>query len=474
MFDQAEHKRYMRKIIVIATFGGLLFGYDVGVLNGALPYMAKSLGLNSLSTGLITSALLMGAVFGAILGGKLSDLVGRRKNILFIALLFFISTLGCSLAPDIQTMMICRFVLGFAVGSASVTVPTYLAEMAPAQSRGRMVTWNELMIVGGVFIAFISNAVLGITLGENEHVWRFMLALAMIPAVCLFFGMLTVPESPRWLVKQGREAEAKAVLERIRDEHTAGIELYSIKRAISQEQHLGKVKISELNIPWIRRILLIGIAVAVFSQTTGVNSIMYFGTEILRDAGFETSAALIGNTAFGLISVLSTFAGIWLLDRAGRRPMMLVGLAGTTTILLIIAIATSMLAGHTALPYVVLSLTVIFLAFMQGAIGPVLWVTLSEIFPLRIRGAGMGISVAFLWITNFFIGLTFPMMLEGFGLSGTFFAFAAIGVVGFVIMKMFFPETKGKTLEEIEEAFKQEHGIDSVNSQHDIMQDAQK
>lgn len=474
MFNQAEHKSYMRKIIVIATFGGLLFGYDVGVINGALPYMAKSLGLNSLSTGIITSALLMGAAIGALLGGKLSDLGGRKKNIIFLAVLFFFSTLGCSLAPDIRMMMISRFFLGFAVGGASVTVPTYLAEMAPAKSRGRMVTWNEMMIVSGVLIAFISNAVLGITMSENEHVWRYMLALAMLPALCLFFGMVTVPESPRWLVSKGRIAEAQAVLNRIRDEHTAGIELYNIQRAVDQEKNLGKVKFKELTAPWIRRIMFIGIAVAVFSQTTGVNSIMYFGTEILRDAGLETSAALIGNTSFGVISVISTFAGIWLLDRVGRRPLMLVGIGGTTTVLLIISAATTMLAGNSAMPYVVLSLTVIFLAFMQGAIGPVLWVTLSEIFPMRVRGAAMGISVAIFWMTNFFIGLTFPVMLEGFGLSGTFLAFAAIGVVGFIIMKMFFPETKGKSLEEIEESFKQQYGVSSQSSQHEMLQEAQK
>lgn len=415
MFNQAEqskHKSYMRKIIVIATFGGLLFGYDVGVINGALPYMAKSLGLTSLTTGLITSALLMGAAIGGVLGGKLSDYVGRRKNIIFLAVLFFFSTLGCSLSPDIITMMISRFALGFAVGGASVTVPTYLAEMAPAHSRGRMVTWNELMICGGVLIAFVTNAVLGITLGENEHVWRYMISLAMLPALCLFFGMLKMPESPRWLVAKGKNQQAIAVLNKIRDPYTAEIELYNIQKAVEEVSGRNKFHWSELNTPWVRRILIIGIAVGVFSQTTGINSIMYFGTEILRDAGLETSAALIGNTAFGLISVLSTFAGIWLLDKVGRRPMMLTGLTGTTSILLLISVATSLLGNHPLLPYVVLTLTVIFLAFMQGAIGPVLWVTLSEIFPLRMRGAGMGVSVFFFWMTNFFIGLTFPMMLN--------------------------------------------------------------
>jgi major inositol transporter-like SP family MFS transporter len=215
----------------------------------------------------------------------------------------------------------------------------------------------------------------------------------------------------------------------------------------------------------MRRIVFIGIGVAVVSQVTGVNSIMYYGTEILRDAGFETSAALIGNTANGLISVLATLVGIWLLDKVGRRPMMLTGLTGTTTVLLLIGIFSFMLKGSDALPYVMLTLTVTFLAFMQGAIGPVLWVTLSEIFPLRLRGLGMGISVFFLWITNFFIGLMFPILLDKIGLSATFFSFAAIGFVAIAFVKKYLPETKGRTLEELEHYFR---NYDNRDNQNDL------
>jgi major inositol transporter-like SP family MFS transporter len=317
-----------------------------------------------------------------------------------------------------------------------------------------MVTQNELMIVGGQLLAFVFNAILGNTMGDNVHVWRYMLAISALPALILFFGMIKMPESPRWLISKGKNGDALNILRQIREEKKAKLEFSQIEATLAEESGMEKATFKDLNVPWMRRIVFIGIGVAVVSQITGVNSIMYYGTEILRDAGFETSAALIGNTANGLISVLATFVGIWLLDKVGRRPMMLTGLTGTTTVLLLIGILSFMLEGSPALPYVMLALTVTFLAFMQGAIGPVLWVMLSEIFPLRLRGLGMGISVFFLWITNFFIGLSFPVLLDKVGLSGTFLAFAAIGFVALAFVKKYLPETKGRTLEELEHYFR--------------------
>ncbi|MFD2215493.1 sugar porter family MFS transporter [Metabacillus endolithicus] len=454
MSKQVNQTSFLRTIVLVATFGGLLFGYDTGVINGALPYMSEALGLNSFTEGLVASSLLFGAALGAVFGGRLSDYYGRGQNILYLAILFFVAALGCTLAPNVTVMIIFRFLLGLAVGGASVTVPTFLAEMSPADSRGRIVTKNELMIVSGQLLAFVFNAILGNTMEDNIHVWRYMLAISSLPAIFLFFGMLKVPESPRWLVSKGKHDDALRILRLIRDEQQAKAELSQIKDAIAAESNLEKASVKDMSVPWMRRIVFIGIGVAVVSQVTGVNSIMYYGTEILRDAGFQTSAALIGNTANGVISVLATLVGIWLLDKVGRRPMMLTGLFGTTTALLLIGILSFTLEGSATLPYVMLTLTVTFLAFMQGAIGPVLWVTLSEIFPLRLRGFGMGISVFFLWITNFFIGLSFPIMLENVGLSGTFLAFATVGIVSLIFIFKYLPETKGRSLEEIEEFFR--------------------
>ncbi|MDR7246196.1 sugar porter family MFS transporter [Priestia megaterium] len=448
-----NHLSFLSTIVLISTFGGLLFGYDTGVINGALPYMSDDFNLNSFTEGLITSVLLLGAAIGAVFGGRLSDGIGRRKSIFFLAVLFFISTIGCTLSPNVTMMIISRFLLGIAVGGASVTVPTFLAEMSPSDRRGRMVTRNELMIVGGQFLAFVFNAILGNLFG-HIGVWRYMLSIAAIPAIVLFFGMMKVPESPRWLVKKGKNKEALRVLRKIRTEEQAQIELKEIENALSKEVELNEASFKDLAVPWMRRIVFIGIAIAFVTQATGVNSIMYYGTEILRQAGFATSAALIGNIANGVISVLATIVGIWLLGKVGRRPMMLTGLTGTTVTLLLIGILSFVVGSSTVLPYVMLALTVTFLAFMQGAIGPVLWVSLSEIFPLRLRGFGMGISVFFLWMTNFIIGLLFPVMLDKMGLSVTFFIFAVIGCVSIFLMAKFLPETKGRTLEEIETSFR--------------------
>ncbi|MBE5102051.1 sugar porter family MFS transporter [Priestia aryabhattai] len=461
MNKQVNQNAFLSTIVLVSTFGGLLFGYDTGVINGALPYMAKALSLNSYTEGLIASSLLFGAALGAIFGGRLSDYMGRRKNILYLAVLFFISTLGCTLAPNISVMISFRFLLGLAVGGASVAVPTYLAEISPAERRGRMVTKNELMIVGGQLLAFIFNAILGNTMGDSSYVWRYMLAIAALPAIILFFGMIKVPESPRWLVSKGKKEEALQVLRKIRDEKQAKLELSEIEANLAEESGMKRATFKDLNVPWIRRIVFIGIGVGVVSQATGVNSIMYYGTQILRDAGFETSAALIGNISNGAISVLATLVGIWLLGKIGRRPMMLTGLAGTTTVLLLIGVFSLTLEGSAALPYVMLTLTVTFLAFMQGAIGPVLWVTLSEIFPLRLRGLGMGISVFFLWITNFVIGLMFPILLDKIGLSTTFFIFAVLGFISIIFVNKCLPETKGRTLEELEHYFRNNDNQDT-------------
>ncbi|WP_260507225.1 sugar porter family MFS transporter [Listeria booriae] len=449
-------KAYLRLIAIISTFGGLLFGYDTGVINGALPYMSKAgqLNLTPAGEGIVASSLLFGAAFGAVFGGRLSDRNGRRKNLLMLAVVFFVATLGCTFAPNMAVMVVFRVILGLAVGGASVTVPTYLAEISPTERRGRMVTQNELMIVTGQLLAFTFNAIIGTTLGEDGNVWRYMLVIATIPAVVLWFGMLILPESPRWLASKGKIGDALRVLQQIREQNVAETELTEIKDNITAEAALDKATFKDLSVKWVRRILFIGLGIAVVQQITGVNSIMYYGTEILRDAGFGTEAALIGNIANGVISVLATFVGIYLLGKVGRRPMLITGLIGTTSALLLIGILSMLLQGTEALPYVVLSLTVTFLAFQQGAISPVTWLMLSEIFPQRLRGIGMGTTVFCLWITNFLVGFSFPILLAHVGLSITFFMFAVLGVFAILFVKKYLPETKGHSLEQIEYYFR--------------------
>jgi len=454
--NKGTDKKILKRITIISTFGGLLFGYDTGVINGALPFMSEKdqLNLTPFTEGLVASSLLFGAALGAVFGGRLSDSNGRRKNILYLAVLFFIATLGCTFAPNTTVMIAFRFLLGLAVGGASVTVPTFLAEMSPAERRGRMVTQNELMIVTGQLLAFTFNAILGSALGDTAHVWRYMLVIASLPAVILWFGMLIVPESPRWLASKGRIGDALRVLQQVREANRAQEELKQIEQSLAKESKTEKATLKDLNVPWVRRILFIGLGIAVVQQITGVNSIMYYGTEILKNAGFGTQAALIGNIANGVISVLATFVGIWLLGKVGRRPMLLTGLIGTTSALLLIGIFSLTMEGTQALPYIVLSLTVTFLAFQQGAISPVTWLMLSEIFPQRLRGLGMGVTVFCLWIVNFFVGLLFPVLMAGIGLSATFFIFVVLGLGAIAFVKKALPETKDRSLEELETYFR--------------------
>jgi major inositol transporter-like SP family MFS transporter len=453
--ESFSKKTFLRLITIVSTFGGLLYGYDTGVVNGALPFMSRDdqLGLTPFTQGLVTSTLLLGAAFGAVFGGRLSDRKGRRKTILSVAFIFVIATLGCSMAPNVAAMVTFRMILGLAVGATAVTVPAFLAELSPAEHRGRIVTQNQLMIVSGQLFAYTFNAILANTFGEAGNIWRYMLAIATLPAVILWLGMLIVPESPRWLAAKGKFGEALDVLRRIREEKRAQMEWNEIRQTVEKDAKMKKATLKDLKLPFVRRIIVIGVGIAMIQQLTGVNSIMYYGTEILKKSGFSTGAALIGNIANGLISVLATLTGIALLDRAGRRKMLITGLAGTSTALLLIGIFSITLKNSAALPFLVLGLTVMFLAFQQGGVSPVTWLMQSEIYPIHLRGLAMGISVFCLFITNFLVGLLFPVLFHAIGLSATFFIFTGLGIFSILFVKKFVPETKGRSLEEIEQSF---------------------
>ncbi|MFJ3672688.1 sugar porter family MFS transporter [Streptomyces sp. NPDC090106] len=447
----AAVSRRLRIITIVATFGGLLFGYDTGVINGALPYMTEDLGLTPATEGMVTSSLLLGAALGAVAGGQLSDARGRRRTILTLAVLFFVGALGCTLAPTTAVMVVARFVLGLAVGGASVTVPVYLAEVSPAERRGALVTRNELMIVSGQLLAFTSNAVIARVGGESGGVWRWMLVVATVPAVVLWFGMLVMPESPRWLASQSRFSEALDVLRQVRARQRAEAELAEVSAlAVRDEtEKLGGWKDMRAT-PWVRKLMFVGFGIAIVQQVTGVNTIMYYGTQILTDAGFAADSALTANIANGVISVLATFVGIWLLGRVARRPMLMTGQIGTTAALLMIGVFSLLLPAGDGRAYAVLAMTVTFLAFQQGAISPVTWLMLSEIFPMRMRGFGMGVAAVVLWLTNFVIGLVFPSLVAAIGISNTFFLFVVAGLLSLAFVKRCVPETKGRTLESLE------------------------
>ncbi|MFJ5222483.1 sugar porter family MFS transporter [Streptomyces sp. NPDC088400] len=452
--------RRLRTITVIATFGGLLFGYDTGVISGALPFMARSpeeggLGLSPLTEGIVASSLVLGAAFGALFGGRLSDRYGRKRTILGLAVLFFVGALGTALAPGLTVMVLFRTLLGLAVGGASATVPVFIAELAPAEHRGRLVTQNELMIVTGQMLAYTSNAIMANTVGEHG-VWRWMLAIATVPAVLLWFGMLFVPESPRWLASRGRFDEAARVLGRIRDAHVADAEFAEIKSRVTADAHEQRASWRELRTPWVLRLVTFGFALAVLTQLTGVNSIMYFAPTILLDTGLGTQAALTATIANGVVAVLAVSTGMWLLGRFGRRPMLLTGQVGVTVSLVLIAFCFLVLPESTARSYLVLASMLTFLLFMQGCVATVFWLMLSEIFPLRLRGFAMGMAVFGTWTANFVVTLVFPPLISAIG-GATFLIFAAVNAATIAFYLRTVPETKGRSMEALEAHFRRQY-----------------
>lgn len=458
MTTPQESGRFLTKLTVIATLGGLLFGYDTGVISGALLYMKDDLALSSFGEATVVSSLLFpGAAFGALFGGRVADRIGRKRMLLVCAGLFLIGAVGCALAPTVQIMVAARIILGLGVGAAAVTCPLYLAEMAPAERRGRMVTINELMIVTGQMLAFATNALLD-HLIHDPHVWRTMLAVAAVPAIALFLGMLVLPDSPRWYGLKGRMDEARTVLRLSRTPDEADAEFGLIAEHTAHMLKSTATPFSVIrDVPWIRRVVLIGCGLAIVQQATGINTVNYYAPTILEQSGLGVSAALVATIAVGVTSVVTTIIGIILLGFVGRRAMLLIGFAGVALSQAALA-ATFLMPASMTRSYVILACMVLFVAFVQMFIGTVVWLLLSEIFPLSIRGFAMGIAVFVLWCTNAIISFAFPLLNQALGSTGTFGLFVLINVASFLFVLRFVPETKDTTLEELEERFETQHG----------------
>jgi sugar porter (SP) family MFS transporter len=446
------HRKRLGMVAMVATFGGLLFGYDTGVINGALRPMTADLGLTPITEGIVTSSLLFGAAAGAVGGGRLSDSWGRRKTIILLAVLFLVGALSCVFAPNFEVMVVGRVILGLAVGGASSVVPVYLAELAPYEIRGSLAGRNELMIVIGQLAAFVVNAIIGNLWGEFGGVWRIMLAVAAVPAVALFLGMLRMPESPRWLISRGRTQEALAVLKTIRSSERAEAEMADVKHLADEEKEMNLSGWGALKNKWILRILLVGIGLGVAQQLTGINSIMYYGQSVLVEAGFDSRAALIANIAPGVIAVVGGVIALTMMQRVNRRTTLLLGFTLTTICHFLIGIASIALPiGNPARPFVILFLVVAFVGSMQTFLNIAVWVMLSEIFPLHIRGFAIGVSIFCLWIANAFLGLFFPSLVAAVGITGTFFMFGVVGILALIFIYTQVPETRGRTLEALEE-----------------------
>lgn len=439
-------------ITVIATFGGLLFGYDTGVINGALTTMKVELGIGAVGEGFVTASLLLGAAIGAVTGGRIADRWGRKPTIHWLAVIFFVATLGTVFAPNLWFMCISRLVLGLAVGAASTLVPVYLAELSPTERRGKLSGRNEVAIVIGQLLAFAINAVIG-TLFDHPSVWRYMLAVCAIPAVCLFIGMTRVPESPRWLVSRGRDEQALAVLMEVRPAERARAELEAIRAEAVAAAQQRRAMSHDLRTPWIRRLVLIGVGVGIAQQLPGHNSIMYYGTEVLTMAGFSADTALVANVTNGVLAVVGTSLCFLLIDRFPRRRLILVGFALTTTLHALVVTASFLMADGLAKAVVTLILLATFIGCMQCFLNMPMWVLMSELFPQRIRGLGMGLSVFALWIMNTIITFLFPVLVDVVQIRGTFLMFVALGIAAWCFVKFLVPETSGRSLEDLEKDF---------------------
>lgn len=445
-------------IATVATFGGLLFGYDTGVVNGALEPLSDDFGLTPLSEGLVVASLMVGAAFGAVFGGRIADAWGRRRTILLLAVIFVIGTLACVLAPGAAFLISARFVLGIAVGGASATVPVYLGEMAPSEKRGSFVTRNELMIVAGQLAAFVINAVIFNLWGHVDSIWRWMLLVALAPAIALLVGMLFQPESPRWLISKGRSDEALEVLRQVRSPERAEAEVAEVTHLAQEDAKQATGGLSDLGTRWVLRLVFIGVGLGFFQQLTGINSVMYYGTQLLTSAGLDSGVAIIGNIANGVFSLAGISLGMFLLNRLPRRVMFLTGYALIAVFHTLIALTAVIVPAGPGQAWTVLAFLVLFVFSMQGTVGPLTWLMLSEIFPMKIRSFAMGICVFVLWIMNAIVAQFFPPLIESLGMTATFGMFAGIAVIAFVFLFTLLPETKGKDLAAFEREFKAKYG----------------
>src|SRR3954454_15167498 len=407
------YRKRLGVISIVACLGGLLFGYDTGGAKGAEGPMQRELGLSDLQVGIVISSLVFAAAVGALIGGKISDAIGRRKTIIVLAVMFFVGVLVAVFSPNFAILVAGRIILGLAVGGASTVVPVYLAELAPFEIRGSITGRNELAIVVGQFTAFVVNYILFATLGHIPGVWRIMFAVCALPAVALFIGMLRMPESPRWLVEKDKYDEALTVLKTVRSEDRAMAEFAQVELIAREEREAHQIGIRAImGSKWLRRIIFVGVGVCIAQQLTGINSIMYYGTRVLEESGMSDEQAVLANIAFGVVAVIGGIIALRNMDRLDRRKTFMIGLSLTTTCHCLVGVASMLLpAGNPARPYVILVLVVAFVLSMQTFLNIAVWVWLAEVFPLHMRGLGIGTAVFFCWVTNGFLGLYFPTLV---------------------------------------------------------------
>lgn len=426
----------------IAALSGLLFGYDTGVISGALPFITTQFQLTPDGQGMVVSGVLFGATFSSMLSGRLTDKFGRKKVILGTAILFAIGSLLAAWAPSVNLLVAGRVVLGLAIGVASFAAPLYISEMSPPATRGALVAMNQLAITIGILLSYIIDYFFS---GAGN--WHAMVALGAVPAVLLAFGILILPESPRWLILRGEESNALAVLKRVRGTEQVQTEYDEINSSLSEEKGDWR----EFFAPHLRAALIVGIGLGLFQQFTGINTVIYYAPKIYKAAGLTSdSVSILATAGVGLVNVIMTVVSLALIDRLGRRPLLIIGTIGMGLSLAALSLSFLLHAGPEVLKFVGVGSTFVYVAFFAISLGPVFWVMISEIYPLRIRGFAMSFATAISWLANMIVSYSFPVLLDRLGVGITFAIYTVITAAALVFSIKLVPETKGLSLEAIE------------------------
>jgi sugar porter (SP) family MFS transporter len=449
--------RYLTTTALIVALGGFLMGFDVSVISGVVRFVEGEFELSPLQLGWVVSSLSLTAAVGMLASGPLSDRLGRRPVLQIAGVLFAVSAIASAVAPDFVTLVLARMLGGFGVGAALIVAPMYIAEMSPPASRGRFVSFNQLNIVVGISAAFFSNYLI-LTLGESgaawtealrlgEWNWRWMLGIEALPAVAYLFALSLVPESPRWLAMRGRDAEATEVLGRVAGAGAVDV-LREVKESIAAEARLGQTSWRALLHPSLRLVMTIGIVVGILQQVSGINAVFFYAPMIFERSGIGANAAFMQAALVGLVNLVFTVVAMAVIDRFGRRPLLVFGLAGITACMLLLAWAFA--AGDGANPRLILVAILGFVASFAVSLGPVMWVLFSELFPNRVRG----VAISFVGLVNsataFLVTLVFPWQLQSLGSATTFLLYGLFSLAGLAFVIRVLPETKGRSLEELE------------------------
>lgn len=448
--SKAGARRARRNVVLtaaIAGLGGLLFGYDTGVIAGALLFIKTDFELGSFAQGLVVAAVPIGAVLGAAIAGPAADTYGRRLMILAAAAVFIVGALVSAAAPGVEVLVIARVVIGVAIGLASAAAPVYISEVAPPESRGRLVSFFQLAVTIGILLAYL----VGLAFDGIEG-WRWMLGLGCLPALALAFGMLRMPQSPRWLVMHGDDFAARATLAKIRvdDPDTIDRELEEIKGSV--EEKPGEW--SELLQPVVKAALVVGVGLAILQQVTGINTVIYYAPTIVEFTGVDSSAgSILAAVGVGVINVVMTVVALRLLDRAGRRTLLMVGVSGMVVSLFTLGLAFEGGGGSTFDSALAIVSLMTYVASFAISLGPIFWLLNAEIYPLSVRSKAAGVGTMANWTFNFIVSLTFLLLIEALGESGAFWFYGGVGILTLAFCWKLVPETKGKHLEEIQAEF---------------------